>query len=655
MRRDARALGLMASPHGVEVPPTVGNGRRARAWFVWTSREARVVWRWVLLIGLIGSGIAGAVAQEELLKATAPNLLSPADGARFRGVPGVVTLTVGNARGRFVQVDLDHRFEVYDATNDMMRVVSVIVPTAGEETVYQLLGPLTERTSYRWRARAEFQGAFGPWSELWTFETGVELGRVGLRFADVTIASGVAGETPARLGGHGVSFADATGDGRPDLYITMHLRDPLADQFFVNLGNGRFVEAGAGRGIADFDVGSHGAAWGDLDNDGDFDLVNGTTGEGAPNNVYRNDGGGTFTDVTPASMRQRRAGTRGVTLFDMDRDGDLDIFSVTGWRGSGDPPGERNELYRNEGKMRFAPVEGGAAVRAAAGQGVTDTDFDGDGDVDLVAGNRDGDVVMLRNDGTGNFALVRPRTIGIWHRAYSGVTTADIDDDGDLDMLLVGRDSARETIGHLYLNEGAGSFRHLRDFVDIDGFMGAFADLDHDGDVDLVFAGDDLVYLNDGGGVFASGPAVPVGRIRDPRAIAFADIDSDGDPDFAVGAKDSRNWLIRNEGRKGNWMKIRLRSPSGEAGAFGAKVAVYPAGRAGASPIAIRESRSANGYLGQNDPVLHVGLGDESVVDVIVRFLDGSIRMLSGVTSNRTVEIDGTIGGGMPIFVERYR
>lgn len=564
-------------------------------------------------------------------------------------------LAAENARGTFVPAAFHHRFEIYDVTGGSVLVASALVPPSSEGTSYRFAGSLKEETVYRWRVRAEHEGALGPWSQPWTFETGFvpRLGTLG--FTDATVATGLAGPPPVPLGGHGAAFGDATGDDRPDLYITNNSRKPMADLFFANRGGGRFVEEGAARGVADFDAGSHGAAWGDLDNDGDLDLVNGTTGDGAPNNVFRNDGRGVFSDVTPPSISGRSEATRGVALFDMDRDGDLDIFTVSGWRGSGDPASERNELYRNDGGLRFTAITSGAAYAAPAGQGVTDTDFDGDGDIDLIAGNRDGDLVILRNGGRGDFTLVDPGSVGITHRAYSGATMADIDTDGDLDMLLVGLDAADETVGHLYRNHGAGTFGHLRDFVDVDGYMGGFADLDHDGDLDLVFAGDDLVYLNDGRGGFSAGPRVPVSGIADPRAIGFADIDADGDADFAIAVNRSRNRLIRNDYDGGNWLKIRLRPRQGASGAFGAKVAVYDAAAAGRPPLATRESRSANGYLGQDDPVLHVGLGQHRRVNVVVTFLDGTTRVLSGVTSNQTVTVDGSAGGLAPVFVESHR
>ena len=594
--------------------------------------------------------LAGAVcvrAQDMSLKATAPRLVAPLDGARFDALPESVTLTANQATGLFAPAVFDYRFEVYEHGR---LVVSSVVPPGSADVTYLFMGPFAESAVYEWHVRAELAGAGGPWSESRVFETGT-LPRGELGFTDVTISAGLGG--PPSLGGHGAAFADATGDDWPDLYITMNVAGPVADQFFVNQRSVRFLESGAARGIADFDEGSHGAAWGDLDNDGDFDLVNGTTGSGAPNDVFRNDGRGVFTDVTPPSMLDRREGTRGLALFDMDRDGDLDIFTVSGWLGSGDPSHERNELYRNQGGLTFAPVTSGAAYTAPAGQGVTDADFDGDGDVDLVAGNRDGDLVVLRNGGRGHFTLVDPGAIGISHRAYSGVTMADIDSDGDLDMLLVDVDGSNETIGHLYRNVGAGVFRHVSDFRDIDGFMGGFADLDNDSDLDLVFAGDDLVYVNDGSGQFSPGAPVPVGGISDPRAIAFADIDDDGDMDFAVGAKRSRNWLIRNDFNSGRWIKIRLRSRQGQAGAFGAKVTVYDPVAGGGMPLATRESRSANGYLGQDDPVLHVGLGTATCVDVAVTFLDGATRILSGVSANQTVTIDAAAGGSAPAFVQR--
>ena len=116
------------------------------------------------------------------------------------------------------------------------------------------------------------------------------------------------------------------------------------------------------------------------------------------------------------------------------------------------------------------------------------------------------------------------------------------------------------------------------------GFCG-FADLDNDQDLDLVFAGDDVSYLNDGTGTFTQGPAIPVTGIDDPRAIAFADTDQDGDLDFAIGAKLSSNWLVRNNVGGANWLKVNLISPQGQRGAYGSKVTIYEDGVIGSPTI----------------------------------------------------------------------
>ncbi len=467
-----------------------------------------------------------------------------------------------------------------------------------------------------------------------------------LVFTDITLQAGTGGPTAKdKLGGHGVMFADADKDGLPDLYITMIFTKPMPELFFRNLGNNTFSDEGVSRQIADFDGGSHGACWADLDNDGDYDLVNGTTWDNPDypnhNNIFRNNGDGTFTEVTPRCMRQRREETRGVICLDADGDGDLDIFCVAGWKGSGDPTGERNEIYENKGDFNFVAIKSAPLYDCPAGQGATDTDYDGDGDIDVIACNREGDLNILRNDGgLDNFTKINPASIGIRHRAYGGVTTADIDTDGDLDMILVDGKEA----GHLYFNNGDGKFTFIRSFPKVDGYMAGLADLDNDTDLDLVFAGDKRIHLNDGAGSFSPGPAVPVSGINDPRAIAFADIDNDGDLDFAVGVKRSRNWLVRNDyAGTNNWLKVKLISPGGQAGAFGAKVRVYSDGASGkVALLGFREARSNYGYLGQDDPILHFGLGLHRSVDVVVVFLDGSVVTTTGVQANQIVTVKGS-------------
>jgi hypothetical protein len=113
--------------------------------------------------------------------------------------------------------------------------------------------------------------------------------------------------------------------------------------------------------------------------------------------------------------------------------------------------------------------------------------------------------------------------------------------------------------------------------------------------------------------------------------------------DFSYANKRSINMLIRNDlVDGGNWLKVKLISPFGQIGAFGAKTRLYLAGEAGSIPLQLRESRSAYGYLAQDDPVLHFGLGDLSSVDVEVTFLDGTVAVQSNVQANQTIVFNGT-------------
>jgi len=467
-----------------------------------------------------------------------------------------------------------------------------------------------------------------------------------LTFTDITLSAGTGGPTANGFtGGHAAIFADVTGDDRPDLYHTMLFQHPMKDLFFRNTGNNVFVNEADLRGIADYDSGSHGAVFADLDNDGDYDLYNGTTfatpGFPANNNLFRNNGSGFFTDVTAQSgMPVREWPTRAVVAFDMDKDGDLDLVAITNFAGSADPPGERNEVYRNDGNLQFTAINSGALYTAPAGQGATASDYDNDGDLDVFAANRNGDLNILRNDGFGNFTAVTPSSIGISHWGRDGISLDDLDSDGDLDLLLTGPLLTGEPDGHLYINNGNSSFSFRQNFTGIGGYTGAFADLDHDRDLDLVFAGNTTSFLNDGLGNFSAGPSIPLTGINDPRGLGFADIDNDGDMDFAIGAKRSRNWLVRNNLNGGNWLKVKLFAPNGQAGAFGARLRIYPAGQLGGQLLGMREPHSTKGYLGQSDQVVHFGLGSHTAVDLQINFLNGTVVTQSNVSANQMIVIN---------------
>ncbi len=503
-----------------------------------------------------------------------------------------------------------------------------------------IINGLQDETMYHFRAVSEAKNGERAYSQDMTFMTEKA---PNLSFTNISLTSGITRPYGSELtGGHGCAFADVDNDGLPDLYITLLFTYPTADLFFHNVGRNEFKEEAQIRGVDDFDGGSHGVCFADFDNDGDYDIFNGASfnleGMGEHNNIYENNGYGFFSDVTEKSeLVHYKFPTRGVLAFDMEGDGDLDLFCVSNYLGSDDPIGETNEVYRNDGNFNFTSVQAGNLRSAPAGQGATAADYDLDGDVDIFAGNRTGPLNVLQNDGTGHFSLIPPDSIGIMHPGREGVTFGDIDNDGDLDLLLVG--DVTGVFAYLYKNNGDGTFTFHHTFENIKGYMGGFADVDNDGDLDLIFAGDDKCYLNDGSGNFFETVPIPVNGINDPRAISLADIDDDGDLDFAVACKRSHSLLIRNNLKSGNWLKIKLYNSYGQAGAYGAKTYIYPPGQSGENIIGMRESRSNNGYLGQNDPILHFGLGELEFVDVLVVFQDGGREIRSNISANQTITI----------------
>ena len=537
---------------------------------------------------------------------------------------------------QFIFYKEDANYIDLDLSGSEIPLPLVAVDTKDAEYV-EISGGTLNPEEQRWSA---------PYESDWILAVGVFNGDdppTSVVFTNVTESTGFDTET----GAHGAAFADVDDNGYPDIYTTRVMNESITDLFFKNERGDQFLSEGDQRGISDRDGGSHGACFCDLDNDGDYDLINGSTyrsfsSEPDHNDIFENDGKGVFTERTsliPAILNSEEH-TRAMLAFDFDHDGDLDIVSVTGWQGTDDPPDELNEVFRNDGNWNFISVDAGDLNSAAICQGGTDTDFDGDGDIDLISANRTGAVNILVNDGSGLFQSVNPADLGISHSAGDGITMGDTDNDGDLDMLLVTGGTPSEA--HLYRNEGNGLFEHVQAWTDVKGYMGAFGDLDHDGDIDLVFSGDSICYINNGNGSFLSGYSLNIGNVVDPRSVAFADIDADGDLDILGTDKRAQSQLIRNHLITSmHWLKVKLTSPDGQAGAFGSKVSLFAAGDMGGTLIGFREARSNNGYLGQSDPVLHFGLGGYESVDVLVEFPDGNRAELFAVEVNQVLEVTG--------------
>ncbi|MGH9935978.1 MAG: CRTAC1 family protein, partial [Blastocatellia bacterium] len=426
------------------------------------------------------------------------------------------------------------------------------------------------------------------------------------KFEDVAAKAGVADPGWAM----GVSVADYDNDGDDDLYVTCFGPDKL----YRNLGAGRFEDVTGKAGVSDARF-SAGAAWGDYDRDGDLDLFVanyvdfklddlpqfgkgklcqyrnlpvqcGPRGlPGAGDRLYRNNGDGTFTDVSSQAKVDDPNGFYGLGVMwtDFDDDGWPDIYVAN--------DATPNYAYRNNHDGSF--TEMGLALGVAVDEngveqgsmGVSIGDYDRDGRFDLIVTNfAEQYNTIYRKNADGSFTDVsRATKTAEASMPYVGwgVKFFDYDNDSWLDLLVVN--------GHVYPQiEGAfpgGEYRQRKLFYR-NLRNGGFADISND-----------------------VGEAVKERRAS--RGAAFGDYDEDGDVDVIVNDLDGPPMLLRNDGgsKAGNWISLKLVGTKSNRNAVGAKVELKSGGL-----TRIDEVHAGDSYLSHSDWRLHFGLGKAATV-----------------------------------------
>jgi hypothetical protein len=327
-----------------------------------------------------------------------------------------------------------------------------------------------------------------------------------------------------------VNFEDIDGDNDPDLLITGYY---ASNCLYTNDGTGAFT---AVTGSSAWNVTNGGNVFGDIDNDGDHDLL--ITGSNIAK-LYINDGAGVYTSIANSPFDGTNSGE--ILYSDVDLDGDQDVF-ITGWG----LQGGITKLYLNDGTglytwddtEDFPPVGNPGADMA---------DIDGDGDEDLLlTGYASGGQIaqLYTNDGNGNFSPVQGAPFA--HVSSGTVVFHDVDADGDQDVMITGFTMFVGSVTQLYLNDGTGQFSPAANMFDAaNNGRVAFADVDGDGDDDVVTTGYSdnsgriaKLYANDGSGNFTLVPGTPFQGVQQ-GAIGFADIDGDNDQDFMISGETS--------------------------------------------------------------------------------------------------------------------
>ena len=487
------------------------------------------------------------------------------------------------------------------------------------------------------------------------------------RFPDVAGRLGL--DDAGRKGGSVMD--DFDGDGRLDVVASSAGLFAVAEgenanqlRYFRNEGDGTFTERTTEAGLDGLASGLH-VIHADYDNDGSLDLLvlrGAWLDAGHPNSLLRNDGDGTFTDVTEAAGLLMPAPTQAAAWGDYDNDGWVDLFIGNesrvppGGAGAAAPGGGSvypSRLFRNNGDGTFTDVaaEAGMAVVGFV-KGAVWGDYDNDGRLDLYVTRLRPDEpnLLFRNEG--------PGPGGAWSfrdaAAEAGVEGPpvsfptwffDYDNDGWEDLFVSGfsgglADVVLERLGlphqgqlpRLYRNDRDGTFTDVTAAVGLDRLMvgmgSNFGDLDNDGFLDLYLGTGDpdyrmlipnLMFRNAGGERFqdvtSSGG---FGHLQKGHGVSFGDLDADGDQDLyhvsggAFEGDTFPNALYLNPGHGNRWLTLRLEGAASNRAAIGARIRVAVVTPEGDRDIHV--TVGAGGSFGGSSLQQEIGLGAATAV-----------------------------------------
>ena len=453
-------------------------------------------------------------------------------------------------------------------------------------------------------------------------------------FTDVTQESGEVLIQTVNL----PTWGDYNNDGWPDLFLGKFLG--------YNEGNGRFVEQPVPEALM-----SKKGRFGDYDNDGDLDLRSHTSSlywnGGGMDPLGRNDGG-VFADVTLESGLTDTLPNLNSVWLDCDRDGYIDWFEVCRTDPSGDEKYAASfHLYRNNGDGTFVevtaaaglgemnPVEGRLVLGAAA------ADFTNDGWPDLYVGVQEGPNWLFHSDGRGGFRDATTSEVADAGPA-TGCAVGDIDNDGDLDLFqatnIISEAPGWRSV--MLLNLGDGIFMDVTEGVGLgelsqeSRFGSGLVDIDNDGDLDLLTSRPPALYLNDGNGMFAD-HTDESGMTETSFIAAWGDCDLDGFLDVYMAAGSAvGNRLYRNNGNDNHFLQIELAGVESNRTGIGARLIVTSGD--------LWQIREIFGGLGeqQDEMVAHFGLGARTQVDELeIRWPSGQVDVLTNVPADQRIRV----------------
>lgn len=504
---------------------------------------------------------------------------------------------------------------------------------------------------------------------------------------------------PETMGG-GVALFDYDNDGKLDIFFVNGARidDPMPkgqmpdksdpkfwNRLYKQKVDGDFTDVTEAAKLTGMPQNRYGmgVAAGDYDNDGFTDLY--VTGVGS-NTLYRNNGDGTFSDVTMTARVGASGWSTSAGFFDYDNDGKLDLlvgrylewsFDLDRFCGQRKPGGRSychpdnfsgitNILYRNKGDGTFEDVSEKAGIANPNGKtlGVAFADFDSDGAIDIYVANDSVQCFLYRNNGNGAFTDVSLTSGAGFNedgKVFAGMGTdfSDYDNDGRPDIIVTDLSNERYVLFH---NAGDSIFTDVTDSSGIgratlaySGWSTAFIDYDNDGWKDLFVAQGHVMdnievttpnlqylqpplLLRNTKGVFSKADAGPA--FKKPwagRGAAFGDIDNDGDIDIVVANVGQQAYLLRNDsGNRNNYIRLNATGSRSNRDGIGCRVKVV-------SPSGLTQHYTINtavGYLSASDKRLVIGLGaDKSARSVEVRWPSGAVQTFENVLSGQSLKL----------------
>jgi hypothetical protein len=495
------------------------------------------------------------------------------------------------------------------------------------------------------------------------------------RFPDIADKTGL-----SRYGLAGGAIAeDFDGDGFLDLMVSSwDLRGQL--QFFHNNADGTFTERTKQAGLMG-EIGGLNIMQTDFNNDGHPDVLilrgawMGVAGH-YPNSLLRNNGNGTFTDVTEEAGLLSFHPTQTAAWFDYNGDGWLDLF-IGNESNPKDP--HPNELYRNNGNGTFTECAKETGLdQTGFVKGVAAGDFNNDGRIDLYLSHRGNPNRLFRNDGPAGDGAAKGKWKFTDVSAKAGVSTQvdsfptwfmDYDNDGWLDIVVTGYslknigDIAADYLGlpnesekaRLYRNNRDGTFadvsKEARLFKLIHAMGSNFGDLDNDGWLDLYFGTGDpdfatlipnRMFRNAEGKFFQEvTTSGGFGHLQKGHAVSFADFDNDGDQDIyevmggAYEADLAHSVLYENPGQGNHWLTLKVEGVKSNRPALGARIKVLVQTETGDRTI--YKAVSTGGSFGSSPFRQEIGLGQAKAIRSVEIFwpTTGQTQRLTGLAMDR--------------------